>query len=87
MFFLALALSIVFLILLKNFAKCMIYTLTILIYLVFIALVIFGLVYQIWWMVATFAALLLVITCIICCFRRQILTGIKLIQIASTFMT
>jgi hypothetical protein len=65
----------------------MIYTLTILIYLVFIALVVFGLVYQMWWMVATFAALLLVTTCIICCFRRQILTGIKLLQIASTFMT
>lgn len=72
MFFFALALSVVFLLLLKNFARCMVYTMAILIYLVFIALIIIGIINGIWWMVIVFAVTILITTCLICCFRSQI---------------
>lgn len=44
----------------------------ILIYLVFIALIIIGIINGIWWMVIVFAVTILITTCLLCCFRSQI---------------
>ena len=87
MFFLAIVLSILFMFLIKKFPKCMVYSMIVMIYLVFIALIVLGIINQIWWMVASFAISLLVITCILFCFRSSLSTGIVLLQVASTFLS
>jgi hypothetical protein len=72
MFFFSLVLSIAFMLLLKAFPKCVVYTMITMIYLVFGALIVFGIINAIWWMVITFAVSLLVISCMLFCFRRDI---------------
>ena len=72
MFFFSLALSIVFMLLLKAFPKCMVYSMIAMIYLVFAALIVFGAINQIWWMVITFSISLFFISCMLCCFRKDI---------------
>lgn len=87
MFFLSLVLAIIFLFMVKKFPKCMIYSLIIVFYLVLIALIILGIVNGIWWMVATFGVILLVISCVLYCFRSRILTGILLLKVAADFIS
>ncbi len=87
MFFLSLVLAVAFMFLLKAFPKCMVYSMIGLIYLVFIALIILGIVNGIWWMVISFAVGLLLISCMLYCFRRQLQTGIMLLKVAATFLS
>ncbi len=87
MFFFSLVLSIAFMLLLKAFPKCVVYTMITMIYLVFGALIVFGIINAIWWMVITFAVSLLVISCMLFCFRRDIQTGIVLLKVSATFLT
>lgn len=87
MFFMSLALAIGFLFLIKAFPKCVVYTMIVLIYLVFAALIVLGIVNGIWWMVVTFAVSLLLITCMLWCFWGHIRTGIVLLKVAGTFLS
>lgn len=87
MFFFSIALSIAFLFLLKLFPGCMIYTFIVLIFLVFAALIVFGAINQIWWMVIVFGISILLTALMLWCCRNKIKTGILLIKVASTFLT
>lgn len=87
MFFLSIILAIIFLFMVKKFPKCVIYSLIILFYCVLIALIILGIVNGIWWMVATFGVLILVVTCVLYCFRDRIQTGILLLKVAADFIS
>lgn len=87
MFAFALFLSIIYLVLLKNFPKCMIYTMIILIYIILIALIIVGAVNRQWWMVIVFGILTLILTCILYCFRDRIKVGILLLKVSAQFLT
>lgn len=87
MFFFSIALAMVFVFLLKKFPKCMVYSMIVLIYLVFITLIVLGIINSIWWMVITFAVTLLVMSCMLFCFRDKIRTGILLLEVTTTFMT
>lgn len=87
MFFLSIVLAIIFLLMVKKFPKCVIYSLIILFYLVLVALIVLGIVSGIWWMVATFGVILLVITCVLYCFRDRIKTGIILLKVAADFIS
>jgi hypothetical protein len=87
MFFFSLALAIAFIFLVKAFPKCVVYTMVAIIYIIFIALIVLGIINGIWWMVATFGVTILMISCIIYCFRSKISTGILLLQIGTTFIS
>lgn len=87
MFFFSIALAVIFLLLLKFFPKCMIYTMIGLIFCVFAALIVFGIINQIWWMVITFAITLAITACLLFCFRDRIATGIVLLRVATTFLS
>lgn len=87
MFFFSLALAILYMFLLKTFPKCVVYTMIVLIYAIFIALIILGIINQIWWMVITFGITLLLISCMLWCFWDQLKTGIVLLKIAATFLS
>lgn len=65
----------------------MIYSMIVLFYCVLIALIILGIVNGIWWMVITFGIMILVVTCILCCFKDRILTGILLLKVAADFIS
>lgn len=87
MFFFSIAVSIVFLFLLKLFPKCMIYTFIGLIFLVFAALIVFGAINKIWWMVIVFGIAILLTALMVWCCRNKIHTGILLMKVATTFLT
>lgn len=87
MFFLSIVLAIGYILLIKNFPKCMIYSMILLFYLVLVALIVLGIINQIWWMVITFGVIILITTCILFCFRDRIVTGIILLKVASSFIS
>lgn len=87
MFVLSFVMSIVFLLLVKKFTKCMVYTLIVLFYLAVIALIVIGAINGYWWMVIVFGITLLITTCMLCCFKERIRVGILLMQVASQFIS
>lgn len=87
MFFLALLLAIMYIFLVKTFPGCMVYTLIGLFVLTFAALIVFGAINSIWWMVITFAITLALTLLMLYCFWGQIKTGILLLKVAASFLT
>ena len=82
MFALSLVLSILYLLLIKRFPGCMIYTMIILLFLIFFALIVFGIITKNWWMVIVFGLTALILGCVLFCFRSRIKTGILLLKMA-----
>ena len=72
MFALSFVLSILYLLLIKRFPKCMIYTMIALFFLLLLALIIIGIYYKIWWMVIAFGISILIMGCLLFCFRKRI---------------
>lgn len=87
MFFFSIALAIIFVLLLKNFPKCMIYSMIGLIFCVYVALIILGIINQIWWMVIVFGITIIITAILLYCFRNQLQTGILLLYVATTFLS
>lgn len=87
MFVLSLLLSIAFLLLVKAFPKCMIYTMIILIFLALAALIVFGIINQLWWMVIAFGITILGLGCVLFCYRSRIAAGIMLLKMAAQFIS
>ena len=83
MFALSLVISIIFLILLKNFPKCMVYSMIILVLLIFAGLIIFGIVKQIWGLAIGFGIALVILIIVLFCLRDKIETGILLLKVAT----
>jgi hypothetical protein len=59
----------------------------ILIFLIYAALIVFGAINNIWWMVAVFAVVFLLTALGLCCFWSKLQTGILLLEVAATFLT
>jgi hypothetical protein len=79
MFCFSLVLAIVFLLLIKKFTQCMVYSMIILIFLVYAALIVFGIINKIWWMVVVFVIVFAVTALLLCCFWSKLQTGIMLL--------
>jgi hypothetical protein len=87
MFCFSLIIAVIFLFLIHKFPRCMIYTMIILIFLVYAALIVFGALYHIWWMVIVFSITLVVNAIVLKCFWGLIQRGILLLQLTTTMLT
>lgn len=87
MFVLSLVIAIAFLLLLKNFPGCMVYTMIVLIIILFVALIVLGIVYEIYGLSIGFGIALLILIIVLFCFRDKIKTGILLLKVAADFLT
>lgn len=87
MFFFSLALSIFFVLMLKFFPRCMVYSMIGSIFCVYIALIVLGIINNIWWMVIVFAITIVITGIMLWCFWSRIKTGILLLNVATTFLT
>lgn len=65
----------------------MVYGMIILTLLAFVALIIIGIVYEIWGLVIAFAILLVVMLIVLWCFWTKLKIGIMLLEVAAEFIT
>lgn len=87
MFFFSLVLAILYIFLIKTFARCMVYTMIILIFLCYAALIVFGAINKLWWMVIVFGIAVILTALMLWCFWGRIQTGILLLQVTSAFLS
>eukprot|EP00919_Chromeraceae_sp_WS-2016_P066568 GHVR01157501.1.p1 GENE.GHVR01157501.1~~GHVR01157501.1.p1 ORF type:complete len:208 (+),score=-18.05 GHVR01157501.1:283-906(+) len=87
MLWLSIALSIIFILLCKAFPKCVVYSMIVLTFLVYIALIIVGIVVKSYALSAVFGVILLLNICILYCYWEYIEVGIVLIKVSGDFIT
>lgn len=83
MFGLSIVVSVIFLLLVKKFPKCMVYTMIVLTILLLIALIIFGIIKSNWWLVIVCGIFLLVTIIALACCWKKLKIGIKLLEAAA----
>ena len=81
------ALSVIFILLSKTFPKCMFYSMMVLTFLVYLALIIIGFVAKMPSLAVVFIIILLINAVILWCYWDYIQIGIKLIECAARFLT
>lgn len=87
MFALSLVIAIIFLFLIKNCAACMVYGMIVLVFLAFIAIIVFAAIEGYWGICIGFGVALLLMLIVLCCFWSRLKTGILLLEVATQFLT
>jgi hypothetical protein len=83
----AFLISIIYILLIKNYPKCMVYTLLIMTFLILLAILIYSLYAAIWGLAIATGISILLFALFLYCVRNQIETGIVLLKVASEFIT
>jgi hypothetical protein len=86
MIFLSIILSILFVILTVKFPKCVVYTGIVVTFLIYIALIILGIVIEVYALSIVMAVILVLNACVLWCARHQIKVGIVLLKVSGLFM-
>lgn len=81
------ALSVIYIFLAKTFPKCVVYSMIVLTFLVYIALIIVGVVTKIYTLAIVFGIILVINALILWCYWGYISIGIKLLGVAGRFIT
>ena len=80
-------LSVVFILLAKNFPKCLFYTMMVITFLIYLAIIIIGFVAKAYGLAVIFIIILAINALILCCYWDYIQIGLKLIECAARFLT
>lgn len=79
MFFFSLVLAVLYIFLIKKFTRCMVYSMAVLIFIIYAALIVFGAINGLWWMVIVFGLAVVFTALMLWCFWGRIQTGILLL--------